>query len=417
MFKLNLSFRGLLFFAALVSTGICDAAETLYKFQITSGVATTTPARNPQQLPPVKRKLAGSFSAKIYDGKIKFLNQNNGQPGISVLLADYKNGKFVAKPSATSFDNGYQGYFDAKKISLKGSIDHRPVDGSMVEYALTAKVIKSAVMATPKAYFKIRRDMRKCASPMCGGFFVKQVNKSKMQCADKVFRNECYVSSIDWGAIAESSIALSHFLLHGWLSPEKLQDFGLPDEFTVSAAYETAGDAPYIAGKVFVGLKDSGIRCVMAPCPSTEEYVLNGSKTVNNIGGFNLDQVKASRTKHNVANDIFWFGDLLLAEGNNRTETFTTPARGEVSDTVFVATQFYLPILSCAEGYHAKNGRCETAFGCVAPKLEKLTYGGAAFTDPITGITENNISKSCVDFCEPPGNLERSGAVCSVFTP
>jgi hypothetical protein len=415
MVKINLLFKCVLFFAVLTRTGV-GIAETLYKFQITRGVAAITPARNPANLPPTKTKLTGNFSAKLYDGKIRFLNQGNGQPGISALLADYKNGKFIAKPDAANFDNGYQGYFDGKKISLNGAVDQRPFDGSMTEYSLIAKLIKSTVVTEQKGYFKIRRDMRKCASPMCGGYFVKQVNKTKTQCADKVTRNECYVPSVDWGNIHEPAVALDALLIYGWLSPENFKDFGWRDQFTVSAAYEAAGDASHRVGKFFAGFKDAGIRCIMAPCPSIKEYVLNSSKAATFVG-VNLDRVKTAKIKRSMADDILSQGGLLLAEGNHRTETYTLVAGGEVSEIVFVARQFYLPILSCASGYQAKNGRCETDFGCVAPKLEKITYGGAAFTDPVTGETGSNISRSCVDACDPPGNLEPIGGVCSVYAP
>ncbi|WP_338115453.1 DUF6748 domain-containing protein [Nostoc sphaeroides] len=47
-------------------------------------------------------------------------------------------------------------------------------------------------------YYTVRRDFRRCASPICGGFFIKQNNLKATPCVDGVFRNECYVSSINW---------------------------------------------------------------------------------------------------------------------------------------------------------------------------------------------------------------------------
>jgi hypothetical protein len=47
-------------------------------------------------------------------------------------------------------------------------------------------------------YYTVRRDFRKCVSPICGGYFIKQVNLKATPCVDGVFREECYVSAIDW---------------------------------------------------------------------------------------------------------------------------------------------------------------------------------------------------------------------------
>ncbi|MBD2249122.1 DUF6748 domain-containing protein, partial [Nostoc sp. FACHB-888] len=46
-------------------------------------------------------------------------------------------------------------------------------------------------------YYTVRRDFRRCASPICGGYFIKQVNLKATPCLDGVFRSECYVSAID----------------------------------------------------------------------------------------------------------------------------------------------------------------------------------------------------------------------------
>src|SRR5215207_155196 len=54
-------------------------------------------------------------------------------------------------------------------------------------------------LASTSSFYTFRRDVRRCASPRCGGLFVNLVNQSRTRCADNRFRNECYVGTIDWG--------------------------------------------------------------------------------------------------------------------------------------------------------------------------------------------------------------------------
>ena len=57
-------------------------------------------------------------------------------------------------------------------------------------------------------YYTVRRDFRRCASPICGGYFIKQVNLKATPCLNGVFRSECYVSAIDWSSLKVSPYQL-----------------------------------------------------------------------------------------------------------------------------------------------------------------------------------------------------------------
>src|SRR5678815_3615 len=58
-------------------------------------------------------------------------------------------------------------------------------------------------LASTSTYYSIRADMRKCASPMCGGYFVRRVNQPLTRCANGKSQKECYVASIDWNGHPE----------------------------------------------------------------------------------------------------------------------------------------------------------------------------------------------------------------------
>jgi hypothetical protein len=47
-----------------------------------------------------------------------------------------------------------------------------------------------------------RRDVRKCASPFCGGYFVHAVNRPLTRCADGAVQPECYAAVADFAALA-----------------------------------------------------------------------------------------------------------------------------------------------------------------------------------------------------------------------
>src|SRR5258705_1414233 len=70
-------------------------------------------------------------------------------------------------------------------------------------------------LAPPSTYYTVRRDMRRCASPLCGGYFIRRVNQSVTRCVNKRYMPECYVASIDWNGQPE--VEIDKALLRGSL--------------------------------------------------------------------------------------------------------------------------------------------------------------------------------------------------------
>src|SRR5687768_15658107 len=59
-------------------------------------------------------------------------------------------------------------------------------------------------------YFVVTHpDFRKCAYPMCGGWFVQRVNHSKTKCADGSYQKECQVLDLDLSALGISEAQAS----------------------------------------------------------------------------------------------------------------------------------------------------------------------------------------------------------------
>src|SRR6185312_9889456 len=50
------------------------------------------------------------------------------------------------------------------------------------------------------SYYLVRPDLRRCAAPACGGYFVQRVNFPTTTCADGSSAAECYVAASDYSS-------------------------------------------------------------------------------------------------------------------------------------------------------------------------------------------------------------------------
>ena len=194
-------------------------------------------------------------------------------------------------------------------------------------------------------YYTVRRDFRKCVSPLCGGYFIKQVNLKATPCLDGVFRDECYVSAIDWSSLKVSPYQMvriqnddgSRLLLRGNIVPVTFPGFGEFGNLRVKEAFIAATNAP--ANGTFVGLKDNGIRCITTPCFSTNQLVLNKPQG-SQVSSIDLSQTGATQKQLDAAtNEIF--GQGLIAVGVTNTLDNSSSSGGDIQ---FVASRFYLRV-------------------------------------------------------------------------
>jgi hypothetical protein len=209
-------------------------------------------------------------------------------------------------------------------------------------FILLAFCFPTLSQATESNYYSARPDLRKCMSPLCGGVFVQQVNKTYTLCPDNVRRKECYVADIDWSALqlseeqvnAAQALATSgRAILRGQLAEKQFGTIGVLGELTVSEAWEAATDTP--ANGAFYRVHLNGVKCFAAPCPAMAEEKLN-TNFQRNIVDVDLSKVGASELKLNAASENLPTG--ILAAGNHKR--VTGPAGKSVS---LLASQFYLP--------------------------------------------------------------------------
>ncbi|MCW5805671.1 MAG: hypothetical protein KIT31_25095 [Deltaproteobacteria bacterium] len=143
-------------------------------------------------------------------------------------------------------------------------------------------------------YFAIRRDMRKCSAPLCGGFFLERLNRTTTVCHDGKSSAACYTPELDWSeanlsaaqqdkliaAASKGAFAANgtHGLVRGRFAKKNLTTSSPSlGRFIVTEAWVSASDT--MADGVFVKARNTGIVCITAPCPSVEEKGLNTSRS------------------------------------------------------------------------------------------------------------------------------------------
>jgi hypothetical protein len=133
-------------------------------------------------------------------------------------------------------------------------------------------------------YFAVKADLRKCAAPLCGGYFVEQLNRTTTTCADRSTAASCYAPVLDWaesglstaqqeklvgaanrGALAGAPVGI----VRGRFAPKD-------GRFIVTEAWVAETDA--VPHGVFVKVHDGGVKCITAPCESFRERALNSSR-------------------------------------------------------------------------------------------------------------------------------------------
>jgi hypothetical protein len=186
-------------------------------------------------------------------------------------------------------------------------------------------------LASTSSFYSFRRDLRKCASPRCGGYFVKLINDTRTRCADNRWGSECYVASIDWNGQAEPES--DRALLRGTmrLQGNRHGRFGVlrvAEVWQAASATEPSG--------TFFRVRDRGIKCIAAPCPTHHEARLNTTQS-REIAGVDLSGAGAPENLLSEATQAMTSRDGILVSGDH------APVTGPAGRSVMLkARQFYL---------------------------------------------------------------------------
>lgn len=208
---------------------------------------------------------------------------------------------------------------------------------------------KADVAGGTYTFYTVRRDLRRCAAPLCGGYWVDRVNATKTRCADGTYAEECYVAELDLvtkmgfrdreTSQVFDAINSRSAVLRGVVKKKTYETGAQLGLFEAKEAWVAATDAP--PEGTFSKIADSGIRCFAAPCPSLNEAKLNSSAR-KNIAGVGLDALNLDEGELHLAN-VFLQGEGLIVAGYRGT---TTGPAGDAPTRE--ATQAYFRVVAPA---------------------------------------------------------------------
>jgi hypothetical protein len=238
----------------------------------------------------------------------------------------------------------------------------------------------AASAVSRQRYFTVTPDMRRCVSPLCGGYFVQAVNNAFTVCADGTRAERCYVASIDWTAMGgDPQIVATTVVVEGSVRPKVYPTFGNLGVLVAKGAWGSA-TAATPAGRYF-RLTDNGIVCITAPCFSINAEVLNQG-TIITLSGLDLSRVGATPGQLEAAQQALSAG-ALLATGKLTNPTFPAGTGRDL-----VASQFFLP--------PKLSSQCKSDADCTSGTWCRQTQDGGNECVPFVGE-----GKSCNGFTVP----------------
>lgn len=207
----------------------------------------------------------------------------------------------------------------------------------------------TAIDAQAEPYFIVTRiDARKCAYPLCGGYFVKAVNSPLTRCADGKMAKECHAVELDTRALGwsddqratfEASFSQGKALVKGALEPQP-RGLYTGEVLRVAEAWQAQGTNKRPVG-TFFSLKNNGIVCIQAPCPSFSLTALNRPTRERAIDTPDFSPARAPEDAVKAAWSALAQGPILAAGA-----VVPFPAGG-LQGTVYghklLASEFYLP--------------------------------------------------------------------------
>jgi hypothetical protein len=203
--------------------------------------------------------------------------------------------------------------------------------------ALLALVPLAGTRAAPAAQdppglYLVRPDLRLCPSPLCGGAWVRRVNRTETRCAGGASRRECSVASISGVAVP----AQAGSLVRGRIVPAGIAGFPELGRLAATSAWRAASPGTP-AGTVY-RVADNGARCVTHPCFALAAVVAGTSRRVT-LSGIDLSATGTPPALERRIRALLARGGLYLA-GTIRV----VPDEGPAGDgRTLVATAFWLP--------------------------------------------------------------------------
>ncbi|MES2675046.1 MAG: DUF6748 domain-containing protein [Pseudomonadota bacterium] len=145
---------------------------------------------------------------------------------------------------------------------------------------------------TTATTYTVKPDYRKCAYPMCGGWFLTPVNQYSLQVEseDEAYQNSSllpnsiYVASINYRALGlkpaqihelEAAMRAEQALLRGSINTGTFTAISPSNTKTLAANGAWTGANKTVALGPYLKVASSGIICITTPCPYYKASLIN----------------------------------------------------------------------------------------------------------------------------------------------
>ncbi len=156
--------------------------------------------------------------------------------------------------------------------------------------------VAGALTAYPNAtyYILTRPDLRKCAYPLCGGFFTQRVNRGNAVCADGTTQTECRILEFDYSALKldtaaqdklASAASSGQALLRGTITKTAPIGGSTYDKLVVQEAW--VARALLTPSGVFARVRQLPLAC--PGCASLQQELLNGASVPQRVHSLIFD--------------------------------------------------------------------------------------------------------------------------------
>ena len=179
--------------------------------------------------------------------------------------------------------------------------------------ATAAPALPPPVVA--RSVYVVQPDPRLCPSPLCGGYWVSLANHARTRCHDGLLRPRCYVAiAIDESTRQPLTTALpANALARAVVGSWTFEGFGELGAIFVADVWKPVGRAPPTGD--FYRLRDTGVRCIRAPCFSVRAWRVNRPYRVT-VSGVDLGPARSTPDTLRQAEAALAAPGGLLASGH-----------------------------------------------------------------------------------------------------
>jgi hypothetical protein len=164
--------------------------------------------------------------------------------------------------------------------------------------------------AVASSYYVVRPDPRLCPSPLCGGYWVSLANHARTRCHDGLLRPRCYVA-VATDPRGRPTGVPGNALARAVLGSQTFEGFG--DLGVLAVADAWAPVTPTQPAGRFFRIRDTGIRCIRAPCFSLRVGRLNSSAHTSLVSSLDLGPARGRVTRHHAEIALGEFYGLFAA--------------------------------------------------------------------------------------------------------